>query len=393
MTFFNPFRKNAKKPEERREPSREFKRDGAEEGVAASDEAVLGSEAPAPWDPVNPEPALPTEPSGSDVPPAFEEVPHPAMSAGGDAPEAYDPYGIAAQEKALRERDEAVKKVEEKTVAASASADEPVEAASEAASEAVRKQKKPHRSCVSAEPDWPRRELTEEEMLARRRTKHRLIGAAALLLAVVVAAHFVLDSEGDFDSSSISTDIPAVSETSTTLDVPPAEFADSVVGAETFAGDAKLDMPKDVANAVQDQKVEEKSAVKPSEETAEKPADKKDAKPAVKVDVKSDEKTAQKTGQKQTKTAKKVDTVGIAPPEGKGFYVQVIATSSELEAERTVKKLALMGLPAYRVPVQTRAATLWRVRVGLYKTRKEADGVMGTIVLNGIASKPMVGSQ
>lgn len=70
-----------------------------------------------------------------------------------------------------------------------------------------------------------------------------------------------------------------------------------------------------------------------------------------------------------------------------------MATSSELEAERTVKKLALLGLPAYRMPVERKATTLWRVRVGLYKTRKEAEGVVGTIVLNGIVSKPLVGAQ
>ena len=78
---------------------------------------------------------------------------------------------------------------------------------------------------------------------------------------------------------------------------------------------------------------------------------------------------------------------------GQGFYVQVMATSSELEAERTVKKLALLGLPAYRAAVDRKATTLWRVRVGLYKTKKEAEGVVGTIVLNGIASKPIVGLQ
>ncbi len=84
---------------------------------------------------------------------------------------------------------------------------------------------------------------------------------------------------------------------------------------------------------------------------------------------------------------------GIKPPAGSGFYVQVLATSSELSAEKTVRKLAALGLPAYRVALQQTAATMWRVRVGLYGTRKEAEGVMGTIVLNGIASQPIVGKQ
>ena len=76
---------------------------------------------------------------------------------------------------------------------------------------------------------------------------------------------------------------------------------------------------------------------------------------------------------------------GIAPPTGKGWYVQVVATSNEAAAERTVKKLALLGLPAYRT---NEGGALWKVRVGLYAEKSEAEGVRGTIMLNGIAQKP-----
>ena len=86
-------------------------------------------------------------------------------------------------------------------------------------------------------------------------------------------------------------------------------------------------------------------------------------------------------------------SVGITPPTGKGYYVQIVATSSELEAEKYVKRLALLGLPAYRVPVERPGATLWRVRVGLFKDAREAEGAKGTIVLNGVAQKPMIGQQ
>ena len=104
---------------------------------------------------------------------------------------------------------------------------------------------------------------------------------------------------------------------------------------------------------------------------AKKEAPKADAKPAV----------------KPTKTA------GITPPAGEGWYVQVMATSSERQAEAAVKKIVDLGLPAYRVPVEKGAATLWRVRVGLYKTKKDAEGVVGNLVLNGIGSKPYVAKQ
>ena len=239
------------------------------------------------------------------------------------------------------------------------------------------------------------RELSEEEIIARRRTKHRLVGAAALLLAVVVAAPFVLDNESSFETASIDTTIPSVSDNSTTLEVPPVPVDDALeskLEALEGAGAATEETGTE-ANAQADSKVPAKAEVK----SAEKGADNTSAKPssdktqkAAQADQKAD-----KTD-KTEKTAQKPQTapsVGITPPEGKGFYVQVMATSSELEAERTVKKLALLGLPAYRMPVERKATTLWRVRVGLYKTRKEAEGVVGTIVLNGIVSKPLVGAQ
>ena len=58
-----------------------------------------------------------------------------------------------------------------------------------------------------------------------------------------------------------------------------------------------------------------------------------------------------------------------------------------------MKQLASQGLPAYKTPVQKQGATLWRVRVGLYKTRDEARGVQGTIALGGFTGKTDIGAQ
>lgn len=69
--------------------------------------------------------------------------------------------------------------------------------------------------------------------------------------------------------------------------------------------------------------------------------------------------------------------------DGKGFYVQVLATSSERNAEKLVRELSAKGYPAYKVSVSQKAGTLWRVRVGNYATRDEARGVQGTLVLDG----------
>ena len=53
-----------------------------------------------------------------------------------------------------------------------------------------------------------------------------------------------------------------------------------------------------------------------------------------------------------------------------------------------MKKLALLGLPAYRT---NEGGNLWKVRVGLYGDKNEAEGARGTIVLNGVAQKPYLG--
>lgn len=213
---------------------------------------------------------------------------------------------------------------------------------------------------------------SDEELAARRRTRHRLVGAAALLMAVVVAAPFVLDSESSYDELPMQTEIPPVPTESAPLDVP--DVVPSTAPAET-------------APVAPPAKVEAKP------EAPAKPAAKPE-KPEAKPDAKAPAQGAKDDAKAEAEAEKKpVRSVGITPPTGKGYYVQIVATSSELEAEKYVKRLALLGLPAYRVPVERPGATLWRVRVGLFKDAREAEGAKGTIVLNGIAPKPMVGQQ
>lgn len=457
MSFFNPFRKNAQARDAEGEPVERQERHDPQERLEPSAAGLLGesdrTSAPLPWG--EPPKAMPDEaaktpetvrldaissaaPAGS-VPPAFEEV-KPAR-------ETYDPYGIAAQAQAkakaeaAREAGPAVDVLPPASAAESspapaeaAVAPEPPKAAVEAApvrasetkesasaAPAPNVQSRPavlgrkvaspveaveEPETVISEPKAaPKksaektkvplyRELTEEEIIARRRTKHRLVGAAALLLAVVVAAPFVLDNETAFETASIDTTIPSVTENTAELEVPPvpADSAQEAMDAEE-AEEAAAAM----AGAAEAKGAAAGKAEASGDKAEQKTAQKTDQKAAQKPDAKSGQASAARAGEKasQEKAERKpaAPSVGIAPPEGKGFYVQVMATSSELEAERTVKKLALLGLPAYRMPVERKATTLWRVRVGLYKTRKEAEGVVGTIVLNGIVSKPLVGAQ
>jgi cell division septation protein DedD len=63
-------------------------------------------------------------------------------------------------------------------------------------------------------------------------------------------------------------------------------------------------------------------------------------------------------------------------PPGTGYAVQVAALSDRIEAEALVARLAGKGYPAYLLaPAADSPAGIYRVRIGKYKNRREADEV------------------
>lgn len=62
-------------------------------------------------------------------------------------------------------------------------------------------------------------------------------------------------------------------------------------------------------------------------------------------------------------------------PPGPGFAIQVAALRERDEADQIVKRLAGKGYPAYVVAPVKGAPSVYRVRVGKYKDRREADTV------------------
>lgn len=65
----------------------------------------------------------------------------------------------------------------------------------------------------------------------------------------------------------------------------------------------------------------------------------------------------------------------VAEPSGNGFAIQVAALKEPDEANAIVKRLAGKGYPAYVVTPPKGAPSMYRVRVGKYKDRREADTV------------------
>jgi cell division septation protein DedD len=64
-----------------------------------------------------------------------------------------------------------------------------------------------------------------------------------------------------------------------------------------------------------------------------------------------------------------------AEPAGAGFAIQVAALRVPGEADAIVKRLAGKGYPAYVVTPPKGSAPIYRVRVGKFKERREADTV------------------
>jgi cell division septation protein DedD len=62
-------------------------------------------------------------------------------------------------------------------------------------------------------------------------------------------------------------------------------------------------------------------------------------------------------------------------PPGAGFAIQVAALAKREEADVIVKRLAGKGYPAYVVAPTKGAPSVYRVRVGKFKDRREADTV------------------
>lgn len=208
----------------------------------------------------------------------------------------------------------------------------------------------------------------EEILVQRQRTRYRLVGAAALMLGVIVVSPLLLDREQDVKPP-VSTEIPAVPETArTTLNALPGSSGDVDVTANGAAAEqstSRANLANEARQPVKPEPAPKAEAAKPAPAPAARPEPKK-----------AEEKPAKKS----------------SATDGKGFYVQVLATSSERNAEKLVRELSAKGYPAYKVSVSQKAGTLWRVRVGNYATRDEARGVQGTLVLDGHTGQLIVGN-
>lgn len=69
-------------------------------------------------------------------------------------------------------------------------------------------------------------------------------------------------------------------------------------------------------------------------------------------------------------------TAGASDPSGPGFAVQVAAYKDRREADTLARQLVAKGYPAFVMdPVKGAPSAMYRVRVGKYRTRKDAEAI------------------
>lgn len=184
----------------------------------------------------------------------------------------------------------------------------------------------------------------------RVRARRRLIGAAALLLATVIIVPMVLDPAPRPVPDAVPIDIPSEKTPFTPrLALPPVPDAASAPMA-----------PPDVAPAPEAPKADAPSS--PIEKKQEKKAEpaKAEARPG--------------EAQRARDLLEGKTTTAAAAVEKKGRYLlQAAAFGSEAAARDLSERLKKAGFAPFTELVQTADGPRWRVRVGPYATREEAE--------------------
>ncbi|MEP6608415.1 MAG: SPOR domain-containing protein [Burkholderiaceae bacterium] len=190
----------------------------------------------------------------------------------------------------------------------------------------------------------------------RVRARRRLIGAAALLLAVAIVVPMMLDPEPKLAADNIAIDIPSEKTPFTPrLALPPVPSADNVPMAP----------PSDFA---------------PLPEKSEEAPRTSDSKAAV-DEKKGDEQ--QRARALLEGTATKASSQNAKRPR---FVVQAAAPASDAAARDLAEKLKKSGLAPYTEKVDTNQGARYRVRVGPYASRDEADIVRTRLKAQGISA-------
>ncbi len=190
--------------------------------------------------------------------------------------------------------------------------------------------------------------------IVRVRARRRLIGAAALLLTVAIVVPMVLDPEPRPVSDSIAIDIPSEKTPFTPrLTLPPVPAPENVPVAPPPEVSPVAEKVEEIpAKAADGKKVEEQRA------------------------------RALLEGKSSAKATRASPTnINDRPAR---FALQAAAPASEIAARDLAERLKKSGLSPYTEKVETKQGARYRVRLGPYFSRDEADAVRARLKAQGI---------
>jgi len=99
------------------------------------------------------------------------------------------------------------------------------------------------------------------------------------------------------------------------------------------------------------------------------------APPAVEKPARDVERSAPREAAPVLKDPAKATAADAAPPAGDGFAVQIAALNVRSEADAIAKRLSSKGYAAYVMSPANGTPSVYRVRVGKFPTRREAESI------------------
>jgi DedD protein len=227
----------------------------------------------------------------------------------------------------------------------------------------------------------------------KRKARRRLVGAVVLALAAAVFVPMLLESDERPLGDDVSVRIPPVDQGKfvNRLNAPagasaaPARVAPATPDANGAAAPSSGDAASTGTNGTSSSGASGASSTAPAADAGKAAANgtpphadaapsHADAAPSH-VDAASPPAKSPAPAKAAAAPAKAApDTTSKAAPSGSGGYVvQLAAFSDDKGANALANRLKKTGHPAFTEPVTTSRGTLWRVRVGPYATRDEAN--------------------
>ena len=195
-------------------------------------------------------------------------------------------------------------------------------------------------------------EQDREAKLLRQRNKmrHRLIGGTVVISTLLITLPMLFSEPSIRTSQQAKTTIPNVPGE------PFGKLEFSVKSDETYQKLSEQVPLKDLSQPNEvDENKREIVTTPPKQEVIQEEASK-----------------ASPTIHQESPQVKKTENL----VSGNHFFIQVLATSSEQGAMREMARYQAAGLPVYSVKMQKKSATIWRVRLGPFNSKVEADKVV-----------------